>query len=111
VVLWYGPSIHSIIFIQLNSQTQSAIKASNIKGKKEKKKPKKEKESVSFADGPPPGEGESDEEHRAKGALTNQNKPMEMTAEELADEEWGPSSKDKKSKKKKRQEICHEQRR
>ncbi|KAI0829268.1 hypothetical protein BC628DRAFT_1337291 [Trametes gibbosa] len=87
----------------------SVIKASNKKGKKEKADKKKDKKkggaaddngSVSFADGPDPGEGSEGEEAAAKGDISAPQKAVQMTAEELADEEWGPvKEKGKKAKK------------
>lgn len=70
------------------STIQSAIKATNAKAKKDKKKPKK-----NFID-PVEDELAFDGEEKApsKG-------PVEMTAEELADEEWGAVTKEKKGKK------------
>ncbi|KZS94057.1 hypothetical protein SISNIDRAFT_56648 [Sistotremastrum niveocremeum HHB9708] len=68
------------------------------KSKKDKKKNKRD--AVTFEDGPAPGEGSEGEEQAAKGDISKSKKAVEMTAEELADEEWGPSStKDKKGKK------------
>lgn len=95
---------------------QSAIKASANKSKKDKKKPKKNADSVAFADGPPPGEGSDGEAERAKGDITAPQKAVEMTAEELADEEWGPvkqkgkgkKGKGKASKQKDAEEIVEE---
>ncbi|KAJ3479048.1 hypothetical protein NLI96_g9333 [Meripilus lineatus] len=94
----------------------SAIKASANKSKKDKKKPKKNADSVAFADGPPPGEGSDGEAERAKGDITAPQKAVEMTAEELADEEWGPvkqkgkgkKGKGKASKQKDAEEIVEE---
>ncbi|KZO93745.1 hypothetical protein CALVIDRAFT_566224 [Calocera viscosa TUFC12733] len=77
----------------------STIKASQSKNKKEKKK--KNKHEVSFEDGPPPGEGEEAEDAAAKGDISAPKKPVEVTADELADEEWGPT-KPKKGKKDKK---------
>lgn len=70
---------------------QSAIKATSAKGKKDKKKAKKGGLDLADAeDAIPEGEGE----------VTAAKNPVEMTAEELADEEWGPSKeKGKKAKK------------
>ncbi|KAJ2918206.1 hypothetical protein MD484_g2161, partial [Candolleomyces efflorescens] len=66
----------------------SAIKASSNKKKDKKKKNK-------------PVQEDEDEEI-AEGAAPVDKGPVQMTAEELADEEWGPvSSKDKKKKDKK----------
>ncbi|KAJ7179623.1 hypothetical protein C8R46DRAFT_1074294 [Mycena filopes] len=73
----------------------SAIKATG-KGKKDKKKAKKgaASDAVNGADDPPAGEG-SDAEAAAAA-----KKPVEVTAEDLADEEWGPvKEKVKKGKK------------
>ncbi|TDL29015.1 hypothetical protein BD410DRAFT_810858 [Rickenella mellea] len=74
--------------------------------KKDKKKGKKgfdeEPQSVSFADGPRPGEGSDTEAAAAKGDISASKKPVEVTADDLADEEWGPvKGKDKKKKGKK----------
>ncbi|CDO74198.1 hypothetical protein BN946_scf185043.g250 [Trametes cinnabarina] len=87
----------------------SVIKASTQKSKKEKKDKKKDKKkggaaeedaSVSFADGPAPGEGSDGEAAAAKGDISAPQKPVQVTAEELADEEWGPvKEKGKKGKK------------
>ncbi|KAJ7762728.1 hypothetical protein DFH07DRAFT_956629 [Mycena maculata] len=73
----------------------SAIKATS-KGKKDKKKPKKSAGSdpVNGVNDAPAGE-EPDEE-----ASVASKKPVEVTAEDLADEEWGPvKEKVKKGKK------------
>ena len=81
---------------------QSAIKASSQKNKKEKKKEKKggaaKWNDVSFADGPAPGEGSDGEAAAAKGDISAPKAGVQMTADELADEEWGPV-KGKKGKK------------
>ncbi|KAG8694074.1 hypothetical protein FRC09_010080 [Ceratobasidium sp. 395] len=79
----------------------SAIKASTGK-KKDKKKGKKA--DVTFEDGPPPGEGDEAEEAAAKGDISAPKAAVQMTAEELADEEWGPvkTKKDKGKKGKKK---------
>ncbi|KAK7471227.1 eukaryotic translation initiation factor 5B [Stygiomarasmius scandens] len=71
----------------------SAIK-NNSKGKKDKKDKKKNKKDAEPAfDDPPPDEGVDGEAHDDK-------KPVEVTAEDLADEEWGPvKEKGKKGKK------------
>ncbi|KAL0949089.1 hypothetical protein HGRIS_009180 [Hohenbuehelia grisea] len=66
----------------------SAIKASSNK-KKDKKKPKK---AAALSD------DEAVEDGTANGDAVESKKPVKMTAEELADEEWGPV-KDKKGKK------------
>ncbi|QRV72399.1 Elongation factor Tu GTP binding domain [Ceratobasidium sp. AG-Ba] len=80
----------------------STLKAQTSK-KKDKKKNKKGGE-VAFEDGPPPGEGDSAEEAAAKGDISAPKAAVQMTAEELADEEWGPvktkKEKGKKGKKK-----------
>ncbi|KAG9127764.1 hypothetical protein FRC07_009889 [Ceratobasidium sp. 392] len=80
----------------------SAIKASTTK-KKDKKKGKKGAD-VTFEDGPPPGQGDEAEEAAAKGDISAPKAAVQMTAEELADEEWGPvktkKEKGKKGKKK-----------
>lgn len=56
--------------------------------------------AVAFADGPPPGQGSDAEAAAAKGPLTSQ-KPIEKTADELADEEWAlPAKKQGKKGKK-----------
>ena len=78
---------------------KSVIKASNKKGKKDKKKDKKGGNDVKFDDGPPPGEGSDTEAAAAKGDISAPKSGVQMTAEELADEEWGPVKKDKKGKK------------
>ena len=83
---------------------QSAIKASSQKNKKEKKKEKKggaaKWNDVSFADGPAPGEGSDGEAAAAKGDISAPKAGVQMTADELADEEWGPvKEKGKKGKK------------
>ncbi|KAI0070310.1 hypothetical protein K474DRAFT_1713450 [Panus rudis PR-1116 ss-1] len=91
----------------------SVIKASSNKSKKDKKKDKKkshspgtpqsEGASVSFADGPKPGEGSDTEAANAKGDISAAKAPVQVTAEELADEEWGPvKEKGKKGKKDKK---------
>ncbi|OSD01712.1 hypothetical protein PYCCODRAFT_1452538 [Trametes coccinea BRFM310] len=84
----------------------SVIKATTQKGKKDKKKDKKKggaaggDASVSFADGADPGQGSDGEAAAAKGDISAPQKPVQMTAEELADEEWGPvKDKGKKGKK------------
>lgn len=99
----------------------SALKA--VRTKKDKKKSKKGAEdgaetSVSFADGPPPGEGSGGEgtedavvagdvqfHHStvAKGDISAPKKAIEMTPDDLADEEWGAATgkKGKKDKGKK----------
>ncbi|KAF7967593.1 hypothetical protein HWV62_33719 [Athelia sp. TMB] len=66
----------------------STLKASSTKGKKDKKKPKKTAEPL---DDDIPEDGE---------APAAEKGPVQMTAEELADEEWGPvKEKGKKAKK------------
>ncbi|OBZ71972.1 Eukaryotic translation initiation factor 5B [Grifola frondosa] len=76
----------------------SVIKAS-AKNKKKGKKGALDT-AVSFEDGPPPGAGSDGEAAAAKGDISAPKKAVEMTAEELADEEWGPvKEKGKKGKK------------
>ncbi|KAI0662858.1 hypothetical protein C8Q70DRAFT_1042556 [Cubamyces menziesii] len=98
----------------------SVIKASTQKGKKDKKDKKKEKKkggaaadedaSVSFADGVAPGEGSDGEAAAAKGDISAPQKATQMTAEELADEEWGPvKEKGKKGKKGKKKGKAHDE--
>ncbi|KAJ7590596.1 hypothetical protein C8J56DRAFT_1013560 [Mycena floridula] len=74
----------------------SAIKANTTKGKKDKKKPKK---STAFEDGPVPGEGSDAEAAAANGDISASKGPIQVTAEDLADEEWGPVKEKKKGKK------------
>ncbi|KAI0938949.1 hypothetical protein AcV5_000495 [Taiwanofungus camphoratus] len=75
----------------------SVIKA---RSKKDKKGGKKATVEVSFADGPSPGRGSDGEAAAANGDISAPQKPAQMTAEELADEEWGPvKEKGKKGKK------------
>lgn len=45
---------------------------------------------MAFEDGPPPGEGSDTEAAAAKGDISASKKPVQVTAEDLADEEWGP---------------------
>jgi len=71
-----------------------------LQKRKDKKKDKKKQKAVDFDDGPPPGQGSDGEAAAAKGDISVPQKPKEMTAEELADEEFGPV-KEKKGKKKK----------
>jgi len=71
-----------------------------LQKRKDKKKDKKKQKAVDFDDGPPPGQGSDGEAAAAKGDISAPQKPKEMTAEELADEEFGPV-KEKKGKKKK----------
>lgn len=49
-----------------------------------------EDQSVSVADGVKPGQGSDTEAANAKGDISAPKKATTMTAEELADEEWGP---------------------
>ena len=56
--------------------------------------------TVAFADGPPPGEGSDGEAAAAKGDISASQKPVEVIAEDLADEEWGPIKKEGKKGKK-----------
>lgn len=70
------------------------------RSKKDKKGGKKATVEVSFADGPSPGRGSDGEAAAANGDISAPQKPAQMTAEELADEEWGPvKEKGKKGKK------------
>ncbi|KAI0299753.1 hypothetical protein B0F90DRAFT_1810587 [Multifurca ochricompacta] len=76
------------------------------KNRKDKKDKKKKgvadigKTSVSFADGPPPGEGSDGEAAAAKGDISAPKTGVEVTPDDLADEEWGPvKEKGKKGKK------------
>ena len=69
-----------------------------LQKRKDKKKDKKKQRTVDFDDGPPPGQGSDGEAAAAKGDISSPQKPREMTAEELADEEFGPV-KEKKGKK------------
>ena len=96
------------------------IKASTQKGKKDKKDKKKDKKkggaaadddaSVSFADGVAAGEGSDGEAAAAKGDISAPQKATQMTAEELADEEWGPvKEKGKKGKKGKKKGKAHDE--
>lgn len=71
-----------------------------LQKRKDKKKDKKKHKAVDFDDGPPPGQGSDGEAAAARGDISAPQKPKEMTAEELADEEFGPV-KEKKGKKKK----------
>jgi translation initiation factor 5B len=55
--------------------------------------------SVSFADGPPPGEGSDREAAAARGDISAPRAGVEVTPDDLADEEWGPvKEKGKKGK-------------
>ncbi|KAI0260503.1 hypothetical protein BC834DRAFT_900115 [Gloeopeniophorella convolvens] len=82
----------------------STLKATQ-KTKKDKKSKKKEGAdapgtSVSFVEGPPPGEGSDTEAAGAKGDISSPKAGVEMTPDDLADEEWGPlKEKGKKGKK------------
>lgn len=53
---------------------------------------------MSFADGPPPGQGSDGEADAAKGDVSAPKAAVQMTPDDLADEEWGPV-KEKKGKK------------
>lgn len=65
-----------------------------------KNKKKGKRADVAFEDGPAPGEGSDTEAAAATGDISVAKKPVEMTAEDLADEEWGPvKEKGKKAKK------------
>ncbi|KAI0253045.1 hypothetical protein BJV78DRAFT_1281146 [Lactifluus subvellereus] len=85
------------------------------KNKKDKKGKKKSgvadtaEASVSFADGPPPGEGSDGEAAAAKGDITAPRPGVEVTPDDLADEEWGPvKEKGKKGKKGKGKKVIAE---
>ena len=78
---------------------QSVIKASANKSKKDKKKGKKNADSVALTDGQPPGEGSETEDAAAKGDISVTKKEVEMTAEEIEDEEWGKAKDKGKGKK------------
>jgi translation initiation factor 5B len=85
------------------------------KNKKDKKGKKKSgaadtaEASVSFADGPPPGEGSDGEAAAAKGDITAPRPGVEVTPDDLADEEWGPvKEKGKKGKKGKGKKVITE---
>jgi translation initiation factor 5B len=55
---------------------------------------------VSFESGPPPGEGSDGEAAAAKGDVSAPKSGVAVTADDLADEEWGSvKEKDKKVKK------------
>ncbi|KAF8509436.1 hypothetical protein BU17DRAFT_77853 [Hysterangium stoloniferum] len=88
----------------------STIKA--VKNKKDKK-PKKGAAAVTFQEGPPPAEGSDGEETAAKEDISAAKAPVQVTAEELADEEWGPvkekTKKGKKGKKGKAQKAEDEE--
>lgn len=92
----------SYVMALVSHDVQSVIKASANKGKKDKKKDKKKgvDKAVDFEDGPAPGEGSDGEAAAAMGDISAPKKPVEMTAEDLADDEWGPlKEKGKKGKK------------
>ncbi|KAF8579055.1 hypothetical protein K439DRAFT_1526354 [Ramaria rubella] len=78
----------------------STIKAM-AKNKKDKKKQKVAEPSVSFEDGPPPGEGSDGEAAAAKGDISAPKAPVQVTAEDLANEEWGPVEEKGRKKSKK----------
>ena len=55
---------------------------------------------MSFESGPPPGEGSDGEAAAAKGDISAPKSGVVVTADDLADEEWGPAKeKGKKVKK------------
>ena len=55
---------------------------------------------MSFKSGPPPGEGSDEEAAAAKGDISAPKSGVVVTADDLADEEWGlVKEKDKKVKK------------
>ena len=45
---------------------------------------------MSFENGPPPGEGSDGEAAAAKGDISAPKSGVVVTADDLADEEWGP---------------------
>ncbi len=45
---------------------------------------------MSFESGPPPGEGSDGEAAAAKGDISAPKSGVAVTADDLADEEWGP---------------------
>ena len=75
------------------------IKASAKRNKKEKKKEKRGASSADNEDGDATGEDEA--------SVVPKQAAVQMTAEELADEEWGPST-DKKGKKGKKGKKANE---
>lgn len=81
---------------------QSTLRATQKnKEKKGKKKKYESKEpSVSFESGPHPGEGSDGEAAAAKGDISAPKSGVVVTADDLADEEWG-SAKEKGKKVKK----------
>jgi translation initiation factor 5B len=88
------------------SALKSTLRATQ-KGKKDKKGKKKKGDaiddrepSVSFASGPPPGEGSDAEDAAAKGDISAPKPALAVVPDDLADEEWGPTTgKGKKGKK------------
>ena len=85
-------SLSLLAFIDVNNDNKSTIKASQ---KKKDKKKKKDIEVLSFPDEP----------HQNTETAVNDSPskaPLEVTAEELADEEWGPVKDKKKNKKDKK---------
>ena len=82
---------------------QSTLRATQKKKEKKSKKKDDNKEpSVSFASGAPPGEGSDGEAAAAKGDISAPKSGVTVTADDLADEEWGPvKEKGKKVKKSK----------
>lgn len=72
----------------------SAIKASSKKDKKDKKK-KKGGAAADIDEDAPAGDAEADDAAESKG-------PVQVTADDLADEEWGPVKEKKKGKKDKK---------
>lgn len=83
------------------SVLQSAIKASTNKSKKDKKKSKKGFDALDDAESksPPPEKELKGEINAAEGDIGAPKNAVQMTAEELADEEWGPAKEKGKKKK------------
>ncbi|KAF8495216.1 hypothetical protein F5888DRAFT_1843837 [Russula emetica] len=82
----------------LMSTLRATQKNKEKKGKK--KKDDNKEPSVSFESGPPPGEGSDGEAAAAKGDISAPKSGVVVTADDLADGEWGPvKEKGKKVKK------------
>jgi len=67
---------------------------------------------VTFESGPPPGEGSDGEAAAAKGDISAPNSGVAVTADDLADEEWGSvkeKDKVKKGKSKKSKAVDEEE--
>jgi translation initiation factor 5B len=91
-VSWCVDSLY-VSLTQLTHVTKSALKSTSGKPKKEKKKAKKAgwDDEADSTPAPDAAAGEDGEAAPSKA-------PVEVTAEDLADEEWGPV-KEKKGKK------------